>query len=351
MKTLKTALLIVTLSLFAFQTMAGKDEFKKTISKSFDINSDATLKIKNKFGKIHCMNWDENRIKIEVEISVEASSQEKADKYFKKIEIKFDGSPSLVSAETHMEDNIFKNNSGEMSIDYIIHMPESISIDLNNKFGDILLESVKGKSMINVAYGSINAKKLLADNNEIKMSFSEGFIGYIKDAELKIKYSELDLDEAISLSVESKFSEFNLGSVDVLTMESGYDEDYIGKVRNLDIEADFSEIEIRSMAERLVADIDYGELKVKTIDKNFKLIEVENSFSDVSLGFDTEASFRVVATVKMGSFSYPNDRAHLNEVELSYTSSKYEGLIGDNKDTNSKVLIETRNAGVTVYFR
>lgn len=351
MEKLKVSLLILTLALFGFQSQASKEDYKKTISKSFDINPDATLLVKNKFGKIHCINWAENRISIDVEISIEASSQEKADKYFNKIEIKFEGSPSKVSAITNMEDNIFNNNNGEMSVDYTIHMPASVNIDLNNKFGDIILETVKGNSNIDLGYGSINAKKLMGESNKINISFSEGFIGYVKNSDIDLKYSELKMDEAMSLKVDSKFSEFNLGTVDVLTMESGYDDDFIGEVRNLDIESDFSDIEVRSVNESLTGDIDYGELKVKTIDKNFKLIDIKNSFSDVSLGFSPEASFRVVANIKMGDFDYPKDKAQLSEMELSYTSSKFEGLIGGNKDTTSKVLIDTKNAGVTLYYR
>ena len=83
MKTLKISLLVVLLGVIVGTQAIAKEEFTKKISKSYDVNKDATLAIKNKFGKIHCQNWDQNAISIEVTITLEASNQEKANKYLK----------------------------------------------------------------------------------------------------------------------------------------------------------------------------------------------------------------------------------------------------------------------------
>jgi len=351
MKTLKISLLLVILGAFLGTQLSAKEEFTKKISKSFDVNKDAVLAVKNKFGKIHCENWDKNSISIEVTITVEASNQEKANKYFDKIDISLSGSSSRVSASTKLEDNLFDNNNNEISIDYMINMPASISVELDNKFGDIIIDEVLGSSMIEVSYGSLNAKKLAGNDNELEIKFSEGYIGYLKSADLELKYSEMEIDEANDMSAESKFSELDIGEIDVLTLESGYDDDFIGKIRDLDVEADFSDVEIRSLEERLVAEIDYGELKVKEMGRDFDLIDLSNSFADANIGFNAEASFRLNATVKMGDFSYPRDKARLSVVDLSFTSNKYEGVIGDNQDTGSKVIIESKNSGVTLHYR
>ena len=350
MKTLKFSIILFVSMVFSFQLFA-KEEYTRKISKSFDVNKDATLAVTNKFGKIHCENWDKNTIAIEVTITIEASSQEKANKYFDKIDISISGNSSLVTATTSFDNNAFSKNNNKMSVDYMISMPRTINLELNNKFGDIVIDEVLGSSNIELGYGSIKCKKLAGDNNDLEIKFSEGFIGYIKSADMEIKYSELEIDEANDMTVESKFSELKIGKIDVLTLESGYDDDFIGYVRDLDVEADFSDVEVRSLNERLVADFSYGELKIKDVAKDFNLIDINNSFSDANIGFHSEASFRMIATVKMGDLSYPRDKARLTVVDLSYTSNKYEGVIGDNPDTSSKVIIESKNSDVTLYFR
>jgi hypothetical protein len=351
MKTMRSSLFIILLSAIMGLQLQAEDEFTKKVSKSFDVNKDATLSVKNKFGKVHCENWDKNSISIEVTITVQASSQEKANKYFDKIKIDITGTNSLVTAITSMEDNIFGKGNNELSVDYMINMPKTVNVELNNKFGDIIVAEVGGTSNINLGYGTIDIKKLSGSSNDLDIEFSDGYIGYIKSANLDLKYSELKVDEIADMTAESKFSELNIGKIDVLTLETGYDEDFIGSVRNIDVEADFSDVEIRIVEQTLTANFDYGELKVKEMGKAFKLVDITNSFSDANIGFNPEASYRINATVKMGDLSYPQDRAKLSVVEMSYTSSKYEGLIGGNTDTQSKVMIDSQNSGVTLYYR
>lgn len=351
MKTLKLSVLFFATIFLSLQSFAFKEEFTKKITKSFDINKDATLVVKNKFGKINCQNWDKNSIAIEVEITVTATSQDKANKYFDKITIDLTGSSSRVSATTSFDDNMFSKNDNEISVDYMISMPASINIEIDHKFGDIILDEVNGSSSIEIGYGSLKANKLSNENNDLEIKFSDAYIGYVKNADLELKYSELEIDKSQSLSAECKFSEMNIGEIDMITLESGYDDDFIGKVRDIDVEASFSDIEIMSLSERLVADCDYGSIKVKEVKNNFKLIDISNSFSDANIGFNSEASFRLVATIKMGDLSYPRDKSRLTEVEISYTSSKYEGVVGDNADTSSKVLVDAKNSGVNLFYR
>jgi len=119
MKTLKLTLLVVSIFAFTLQSANAKEEYKKNIKESFDISKDAKLVLKNKFGKIHCENWDKNSISIEVEITVDASNQEKANKYFEKINVDIKG--NLFSNINNKEDIkigklAIKNFSGDNSL-------------------------------------------------------------------------------------------------------------------------------------------------------------------------------------------------------------------------------------------
>jgi hypothetical protein len=351
MKTRNSILLIVALTaLISFQ-LSASDEFTKKVSKSFDVNKDATLTVKNKFGKVQCINWDKNSISIDVTITITCSSQEKANKYFDKINVDITGNSSIVTAVTTIEDNLFDKGNNEMSIDYMINMPKTINVEVTNKFGDIIMAEIGGMATIDLGYGSIDVKRLNGSSNKLDIEFSDGYIGYVKSSNMDLKYSELKIDEANDMTADSKFSDLEIGKIDVLTIETGYDDDFVGYVRNIDVESDFSDVEVRTLEQTLTANFDYGELKVKEVGKNFKLIDITNSFSDANIGFNPEASFRINASVKMGDFTYPQDRAKLSVVEMSYTSNKYEGLIGGNTDTQSKVMIDSQNSGVTLFYR
>ncbi len=351
MKTIHVILATVLLSFLTLEVSAAREEFKKTISKSFDVDKGALLTLKNKFGKIHCENWDRNSISVEVTITVETSSQDKADKYFDKVAVDITGTSRNVSVITNFDDNLFSNNKDEITVDFMINMPKSVELSVDHKFGDLILAEVEGNSSVELGYGTLKARKLGGDENDLEIKFSEGYIGYVKNAQLELKYGELEIDEAFSISAETKFSTFRLGKADVVTLETGYDDDVIGAVRDLDVEAGFSDVEVRSVAERMVADFDYGELNVKEMGSGFNYVEITSSFSDANLGFNPESSFRITATVKMGDLTYPREKARMNEVELSYTSNRYEGVIGTDEQTTAKVVIDAKNAGVRLFYR
>ena len=337
--------------LLLLNTLARSEEFTKKMSKSFDVNKNALLELKNKFGKIQCLNWDQDIVKVDVEITINTSNQDKADKYFNRINVDISGSADKVSVITSYDDNLFKNNNNDITIDFTIQMPESLQLEVNHKFGDLIIEKITGNSDISLGYGNFDIAALAGSGNMLDIQFSDGKIGYVKNVELELKYSDLEIDEAGSMNAETKFSDFELGKVDVLTLETGYDDDYIGFARDADIESSFSDVEIRNLSEKIVADIDYGELKVKEVDASFSLIDISNNFADASLGISPQASFKLVATIKMGSFNFPENDARFTVVDLSHTSQKYEGIVGDDENTTSRVLIDTKTGGTSLYFR
>jgi len=351
MKALKFNTALLILVLLAATSFARKEEFSKEINKSFDVDKNANLIVKNKFGLVHCENWDKSSISIKVTITVEASDQKKANSYFDKIDISLTGNRGEVKAITEFGNNAFKNNNN-ISVDYLIYLPSSVNVEISNKFGEVIVDEVGGTADIYVAYGSLRAKRLLNESNKLKMSFSEDcFIGYINSADIELKYSGLEVSESKNISLETGFSELKIGAAEVITLESGYDDLYVGKVRDVDIDSDFSDLEIRNVKQRLVADYSYGELTVKEIDKGFLLIDIDNSFSEAMIGFEEGSSFKLMANIKMGDFEFPENNARLTVVDLSFSSNKYEGVVGGDENTKSKVILEASHSDVSLFFR
>ncbi len=350
MKTVKTSFVLLLSIFLSVQLYARKDNFTKTVSKSFDVNSDASIFIKNKFGKVNFINWDKNTVYIEVTITVEASGEDKAQKFFDKIDISISGNSNRVTAITNFSQKS-NNNNNDFSIDYIVKLPKSLNIEVENKFGDIIINEVDGKCNVELGYGKIEAKRLMNQDNNLVIKFSSGFIGYVESSDLELKYSELDIDEAGTMTAETKFSEFKVGNIRTLTLETGYDDDYIGNVNDIDIESGFSDIEIRSLEKRLTADCEYGGLTVKQVGKDFSLIDITNSFADATIGLYPGVGFKIVANVKMGDLDFPEDNARLSVVDLSGSSKKYEGVVGDGDGTMAKILVKAKYSDITLRYR
>ncbi|MDV7393243.1 hypothetical protein RZS08_17860, partial [Arthrospira platensis SPKY1] len=77
-----------------------KAEYTKTIKREFPITPDGLTQFITKYGKLDLKTWDQDKVKVNVVIRVQARSEEEARNVFDRIRIDFTSSSNLVKAET-----------------------------------------------------------------------------------------------------------------------------------------------------------------------------------------------------------------------------------------------------------
>lgn len=356
-KKLKASIYKVLLSLTLLQLIvftaysAPAEEFSKKIKKEFDINSDALLRLNSKYGKIDCKNWDKNIISIEVTIEVEAANKEKADEIFEKINIDVKGTESIVEATTVFDKSVFsliKNKKSKLKVNYEIFFPKTISLDILHKYGELFVADVNGKAMLELSYGTININEINANNNSLQVAYCKGSIGEFGGGDINIKYSTLHLDECLDANINSKYSTLLIDEADYLIFDSGYDQIKIDEIKKLNVKSQFSGFEIDELEKRLEIDIAYGSFGIDEISADFEEITIKNSYANVKLGINEDASYFLYAELKYGSLKFTENDEYLSKQIVSSTSSLYEGRIGKDKNTTSKVTIKSKHAKVSI---
>ncbi|MBW6461306.1 MAG: hypothetical protein K0B08_12110, partial [Bacteroidales bacterium] len=195
------------------------EEFTKIYEGKYDVDKGAIMTIQNKFGKVNCQVWDESSVSVKVTVTVEASSQDTAEKVFDKISVELKGNRSDVSGISKVG-NI---SEAEYSIDYDIRMPRWINIDIDNKFGDVFLDEMDGTVKLNLEYGALEAFNLNSNTNVLTIKFGKAKTGFIKDGRINIEYSDLKTAGAGNLEIVSRFSELTLEKTGNLKLDSQYD--------------------------------------------------------------------------------------------------------------------------------
>ncbi len=342
-------LLIIPLMTAVTSVNGSGDKFTRTISKEFTIGTNAHLHVDNKYGKIHCANWDRSAVSLEVTISVDAANEEKADRIFDMIRVEMHGSTSEVVAETEIND-AFKGNNDRVSIqiDYMIHMPEKIALSLDNRFGDIYIENVQGPAEIDLSYGSMEAKSMIHNDNDLEIKFGKASIETMTGCAADIKYSEFIVYDCKNMDIESKFSTARIEKVTAADIDSKYDTYTIGDMQTADITAEFTTLKIAKLLKHIGVYSKYGAFQLKYIAPGFDDVRIDNQYGNVELGVDEEASFQLDATIRLGSLSYPKEKASVVKDAADPVTSYYRGVIGDNKSTASQIHIESANAGVMI---
>jgi len=329
-------LLLIVFQFAPFVTNASqKKGIKKVIKKEFPVQQDAKLKLNNLFGDITCTIWDKNEIAVEVTISVETSSEQTAEKIFSKVDIYSNSSESYVDVATKLAKNM--NSSGNFSIDYQVMMPASVSLDLTNKFGDVMIQELFAKSSIKVEYGKASLGRLNHGDNLLDIAFGGASVESMKGAVVMIQFSKIRLEYAGSLRINSKYSDMKAG--EVIVMEGKFEGGTIDlqKASVLTLETRFSSFAIGSVKQKINLDAEFGSFTVKSLERDFTSLVVENQHGSVEIGIPQEMSYTLDAESQFGSIKFPEDNASFSVLNISGQDEFYKGTVGSNPTANVKI--------------
>ena len=330
-------------------------QFTRTLNREFGTTADGMTSLYNKYGKVTVKTWQNNSVKIDITIVVNASDQREADRTFDRIKVNFLSTPGYVKAETMMEptNDWFPSQCG-YEVNYDIWMPVGNQLDLKNKYGNSWVASMKGKLFAEIKYGDLrteaiyndadlnisNGKVWIARANNIsgQISYSSLNVTEAKDVQLDCKYSEAKVDKADKLRITSKYDDLNFGNVDELRLQTKYAKLRLNNARSAYITAQYSDVGIITVRQALDADICYGNLDVTTLSRNFSDANIVAKYTPVVLGIERGAHFSFDAQASNADVHYPNNVT----VRSRSDTGKLESVQGYYGDSNAKSTVKAR---------
>ena len=292
-------MLLVAFLMFSFTLKAVEKE--RVINKSYKVDANSTLKIKNSFGKVDVESYDGDEISIKVRIWAKGSSEKKVIKFVNSIEIDFDRNGDEIEVET----SSISNNSKvkKFVIDYTIRMPRNNELRIDNRFGNIIIGNHTGVIKLQVAHGNIDAKSIVNRKNKINLKFGNATINKYGSGKIDLQHSNLDINSVLDLKLESEFSN----------------------------------TEIKEVVKTIKAEVSHGSLEVNTIYSRFESIKIEAEFSAISLRTDGKTPYDLEYRGSFTIFTKPDDLEVFNKVK-GYTSEEISGkLYGGGSPINLKL--------------
>ena len=352
MKTMKFKYSIISIVLLTLPlSLFSMREASKNIHKEYNVKQGNSLVVENKFGDIDIYNWDKNQVSIDVTILVEHFNDEKAQKVLEYIKVDFYESENEIKAITSFSEgfdkitnSLFSIGTKEFSIDYKINMPEYLNINITNKYGNTFVSKVSGHANLNMKYGNIKIinmkRKKQEPMNRIELAYGNGTIDECSWLKLDIKYSNADIENSKSLSIESKYSKLNIGKTKTIIVNSKYDTYNIDEMNNLEVETEYSNYKIDKLNKIFKVNSKYTNIKIYNINNEFEEIDIDNKYGSIKLGIPVETSYKLNGEAKYCKIHYP-ENSDVSRI-IENTQMEVHGVIGNNKNTNSKISINTK---------
>jgi hypothetical protein len=351
----KITSLFLFIPIITFATInEKKQEKKKIIKKEFNVNANAKVSIDNKYGNLNITTWDKNRVEIEVTITVKGDDLESVEDKLASIDINFKASSDFVMAKTNFEKvekswSFWKKNSNlNYQINYLVKMPKSNSVNLNNDYGSIYLDYLTGQASINCDYGKISVGELTGNNNNIQLDYcNASTIGFIKNGNINADYSKITIDKGEDLKVNADYSTLKFGTLGNINFNADYGAIHIDEADNINGNSDYVSMSFGTINKNLIMDAEYGSISIKKLAKGFENVEIEAQYTGVKIAVDAGAVFDFELDLQYAAFNDENDKMEFYQKIVKTTKKYYKGKFGKGTATAS-LKIKSQYGGISI---
>ena len=331
----------------------GKHTKEKTIKKEFNVNSNALLKVNNSYGNINITTYEGSTITFEVNIKTNGNDLEKVQKKLDDINVEFNASSSMVSAKTHFSKSKSKswwdwgkNNNVNMQINYIIKMPISNSVDLNNDYGSIDLDKLEGRATINCDYGKITTKELMADNNSLSFDYTNDcYFEYINSGRISADYSSYTVGKAKNLDINADYTKSQVEIAEDINYNCDYGSLIVDNANNVTGNGDYLTLRLGTIYKNLSIKADYGSIKIEKMAANAGNIDIESDYNGITIGYDSNYKFSFDIDLEYASLR-DADHFEFTKRRIESSDKYYQGYHG-NSTSGNLIRIKSEYGSVT----
>jgi hypothetical protein len=169
---------------------------KKTYSKSYTVSNSEKVSFFNQFGELKINTWDKNEVKVDVTITAEANTDDKAQQILDRINIEDGKKDGGVYFKTKFAKDNQKWEKGEKQgfhIDYIAYVPARNPLNAQNEFGPMVIGDYSGDIWLQCKFGTLTAGKL-TNVKKLQVEFGKANIGSINNGNVEIKFSKAAIE-------------------------------------------------------------------------------------------------------------------------------------------------------------
>lgn len=302
-------------------------EKSKKINKTFQVDEQDVVGIRNSFGRIYVSSWDEPTLEVEAEVIVRSRYDDRIEDMLEGIKIDFDERGNGVFMRSEVE--VSTKNNEEFEINFTLKLPRSNPLDIKNSFGDIYLGDRSGEVEIELDYGELKAGDL-SMGGELKLSFVKADINSFANGQIVLRYCDyFSLDETNEIELDQHYSEIEIDQVNSIDMRSRYGQAEFGIVGDMEVNVQFTDFTIESLLSSLDMSARYAtDFSLDHVSRNFNFIDIEGNYGSYSIELEDglQANFK-------GDFKYASMRTMGVDIDYSLRmreqgKESYEAKIG-----------------------
>lgn len=320
-------------------------EATKRIAKSFNINGDTKIEIKNKHGNVVINKWNKNVLDLKVSIEARGKTDAKTQKILDAIDIDISDRISSGSLSIETEIGSMSGNSS-FSVHYEITMPDTNPLSLTNSFGNLYMGSYKGDLDVVVKFGQFQAEDLNDANIRIEFSNARCEIEGIQSGKVDLRHSKMLLEDLGDLEITTQFSDLKIENAGSINIDAKHGKLEIENIKSFRGDIQFAGLNIENVEESIFLDVQHGNgVSIENVSNRFKNIEIEGQFSSIDINIESGAVAQLDFELQFGNLKAHGEGINFSRVIKDHNTSEYEGYLG-NSDATSSIKVRTKHGNI-----
>ena len=316
---------------------------EKTISKTYNVNADAQINVSNSYGNVNVYLWDENKISVQVNIKVSGNNEGKVNDKLSEIDVDFSASQSLVSAKTTFENSNWKGGNLSYEINYIVKLPMNGSVDITNKYGNVIIDKLMGSSNITCHYGSITLGDFNNKSNTINIAYSNNSsIHSIDKLNLKSQYSDIAIQKVNQIEINGNYNDFAFQNIGSLDLNSNYSKVKSNSIQKVTIDGNYLTLKLGEIGKSLAISSNYSDVRLSASNKT-DAISIIGNYTNSKITCSQDYAFDIDVSLKFGSIT---DDLGIKYIEKSEKNTSFSGNGYHINQGKSKIKVITNYGSV-----
>ena len=302
----------------------------KTIVDELPATGINLVKIKNSNGDISIITWNKPTIQMKAFVTITGGNEEDIQKGLEDFDLNLIVKGSKIEIENSWSDKRDCNCSAtsikgkittkkgekikvkKYRIDYQVMIPKKMNLDLNNNYGNIVLDDVDGDVKIVSFQGNFSGGNI-GGNPDLSEKYGNAKVGDFINGDISLFQGELESGNSKKIDLNAKYSDVTINatnSIDLISFQTDITiKENVDKIKgsikygNLELSSNVNTIDLQVFQ----ADIKANEIKSFKMSGSYSFIKA-NTILELNIGSAMQNSYKIEevtdleGTVKYTSF-------------------------------------------------
>jgi hypothetical protein len=311
----------------------------KTYTFTHKANLNDAVKVNNTFGNVRVVLWDKNWVQAQAVVTAIAPDVNLVQHFLKNVEIVSFRQNEQIVFQTQIggENSLNKNrsNATNLSVDYLITMPEGIAIQIDNSFGEVFLPNFTAPITLNLNYCTLMADGISNKASKLNLNFGSASIKSMTGGDFNSNFANINMGDAKNIHLKNSHGNLKVKTLSGVEGVLNYSNGFLENLKEaINLQINFTN------------DITFGQ-----INEHIKNFTIKANYADLILPFSEKYQGAFDIKMAHGKLSVAQNR----HVRFSKNTEQgdikpknnhhYQGTIGDNSTHSNKVIQVVSNFG------